>query len=262
MVINTLSKFSHYWILGAIIVISAVSAIIYVAVNVPPLPRKTAAQGSSLTGTSNSSGNANSASPTITEPAPQPQPSYHKVTATRFWVGEVADESNAYIPNHESAWVGDWLGEFGGVDDPENRCGYNPCKFTPKQNAFYVALPFNDIDANGKPKTADILSKIPWYTGTQAANASLMKNHWVEIKYGKKVAYGQIEDVGPMNEDDADYVFGTAAPKFKAGIDLSPALTDYLGTNGYATVQWRFVDESTVISGPWLEKVTRSQINY
>ena len=90
-----------------------------------------------------------------------------------------------------------------------------------------------------------------------------MKNHWVEIKLGDMVAYGQIEDVGPLYEDDVDYVFGTAAPKYsKSGIDLSPALTDYLGTNGMATVQWRFVEESDVATGPWRDTVTRSQINY
>lgn len=200
-----------------------------------------------------------SKSPTPAQAAGYPA---HTVTATKFWIGEAADASNAFIPNHESAWVGDWLGEFGGIDDPINRCGYAPCGFVPKQNTFYVALPFNDKGPEGNAKSADTLKKIPWYTGQTAKGVSLMKNRWVEITHGAKIAYGQIEDVGPMYEDDADYVFGEAAPSYTAGIDLSPALSDYLGTKGYATVQWRFVDSENVASGPWLDIITDTQINY
>lgn len=250
MASNILSKFSHYWVLAVIIALSALAAIIYAVVYVTPVPQGVTGHDHTDESTSSSSN------------AATPESSYHTVTATLFWVGEVADESNAYIPNDESAWVGDWVAEFGGIDSPDNRCGYNPCAFTPKQNAFYIALPFNDIDAKGGSKAEDVLKKIPWYTGMTTPGVSLMKNHWVQVKYGDKIAYGQIEDVGPMYEDDVNYVFGAAEPKYAAGIDLSPALTDFLGTKGLATVQWRFVDESAVTSGPWLDNVTRSQINY
>lgn len=247
MIRRILLKLSHYWILGAVFVVAAGITAAYMIFIATPRGRGVTAPGSSST---NNNNNTSQQFPT------------HTVKATLFWVGEPADDSNAYIPNHESAWVGDWTGEYGGIDNPEKRCGYAPCDFTPKQNAFYIALPFNDIDADGQPKNAAILKKIPWYAGQPASGISLMKNRWVEITFSGKTAYGQMEDVGPMNEDDADYVFGQADPKFKAGIDLSPALTDYLGTAGYATVQWRFIAEQDVPAGPWRNTVTASQVNY
>lgn len=234
-------KLSHYWILGAIIVIAAGATSIYVTFFTTQTSRNVTVPG-----------NTDAAGQFAT----------HTVKATLFWVGEPADESNAFISNHESAWVGDWINEYGGIDSPDNRCGFAPCGFTPKQNAFYYALPFNDINADGRPKDAVILKKIPWYTGQSSSGVSLMKNRWAAITYNDKTAYGQMEDVGPMHEDDVDYVFGRADPKFKAGIDLSPALTDYLGTEGSANVQWRFIAEKDVPAGPWRSTVTTTQINY
>ena len=38
-----------------------------------------------------------------------------------------------------------------------------------------------------------------------------------------------------------------------AGIDLSPAVRDFLGMKGTATVEWRFVDDHMVPDGPWLD---------
>ena len=64
---------------------------------------------------------------------------------TMFWVGEQADAENAYIPNHESYWDKDWLASFGGVDDPWHRNGHWPAGFAPKENPFYVALPYGEF---------------------------------------------------------------------------------------------------------------------
>lgn len=248
MTSRIMSKISQYWILSVIGLVSIVAAIVYVMLFVNT--------------NNHSQPDADPNSITLSDTEAMRQYPVHTVIATKFWIGEAADESNAYIPNHESAWVGDWLGEYGGVDDPNNRCGYLPCGFTPKQNAFYVALPFNDIDADGEPKGTEILKRIPWYTGQLTKGVSLMKNRWVEVKHGDKTAYGQIEDVGPMYEDDVEYVFGTASPKFKAGLDMSPALNDYLGATGFTMLQWRFVAEHDVPAGPWRGTVTTSQVNY
>ena len=36
--------------------------------------------------------------------------------------------------------------------DPNHRCGYRPCGFKPKENPFYVALPYDDMEENGRRK--------------------------------------------------------------------------------------------------------------
>ena len=186
-------------------------------------------------------------------------PLHTAITATVFWVGDGADITNDYIHNRSSAWIGDWVSAFGGIDDPDKRCGYVPCGFTPKENSFYFALPFSDTTETG-PRPANELAVIPWYDETKGGSeGSLLKNRWIEIAHDGKKAYAQWEDVGPFESNDSKYVFGTSRPKEKrAGLDVSPAVSDYLKIGGRATVDWRFVDESQVPDGPWREVITTS----
>lgn len=185
-------------------------------------------------------------------------PVHNNIRATVFWVGEAADDSNDYIPNHISAWSSDWVAAYGGVDDPEKRCGYAPCAFTPRENPFYFALPFSDYTESG-PRAPAELAAVPWYTGTMPEGTSILKNRWIEVAFNGKKAYAQWEDVGPFEENDPDYVFGNNAPKEpRAGLDMSPGLADYLNIDGSGTVNWRFVDAANVPDGPWKETVTRS----
>jgi hypothetical protein len=186
-----------------------------------------------------------------------------KVMTTVFWVGEPSDADNDYIPNDVSAWDGHWQANYGGVDSGVCRKGYLPCTFTPKQNPFYFALPYNDLDADGKPKPSQKL--VPWYTPTLAAkNLSILKNHWIKVVYGDKTCYAQWEDVGPNEEDDFSYVFGKTAPKNtfgeKAGLDLSPAMFTCLGLKDNAATYWAFVDEKAVPPGPWRDTETVSGV--
>ena len=201
--------------------------------------------------------------PSSVPPKPQPAPAtpasgwHDNIASTIFWVGEAADGSNAYISNSPSAWDGNWQTHYGGVDDPANRNGYHPTAFTPKENPFYVALPYNDLDTNGNRKAS--ASSCP-NTGN---SISWCKNAWVKITKGSKTAYAQWQDVGPIQEDDTAYVFGSAAPKntwgAKAGIDLSPALKTYLGLSDVDRVGWGFVSAGAVPSGPWRDIITTSQ---
>lgn len=189
---------------------------------------------------------------------PETETAHENITTTVFWVGEPADDSNAGIHNRSSAWVEDWEGEFGGVDDPDNRCGMLPCGFVPRENPFYVALPYNDLDASCRPKASQ--QDVPWFDGAPGEGESIVKNHWVKITYGDKTAYAQWEDAGPMGEDDAAYVFGDAAAHYKgAGLDVSPAINDYLGLDGEDRTSWEFVDASAVPDGPWTQTVTTSK---
>ncbi len=192
-------------------------------------------------------------------PAPQPAPpskGWHSVRATVFWVGEAASADNGYIHNVSSAWMSDWVSAFGGIDDPSNRCGHSPCGFTPKENPFYAALPFGDYTENGMKSN---LSVVPWYAGPVANGQSILKNRWLQVSFNGKTVYVQWEDVGPFNDDDHQYVFGSSAPQYaQAGLDLSPAAANYLGIGGAGTVSWRFVDASQVPAGPWRSIVTTS----
>lgn len=189
---------------------------------------------------------------------------WHKdIPTTMFWVGEPADASNGYISNVSSAWDDNWVKVFGGVDDPNKRCGYNPCGFQPLQNPFYGALPVGDYTDKG-PKPESQLKMIPWHKKPLEDDDSDLKNYWIEDTFdnGKevKVVYIQWEDVGPVYDNDWNYVFGTARPKnAQSGLDLSPAAADYLGLDGKGNTTWRFVKESDVPDGPWKEVVTRSK---
>jgi hypothetical protein len=178
--------------------------------------------------------------------------------ATVFWVGETETEDNDHIANLMSAWDAKWLEHFGGVDHPNNRCGYQPCGFKPKENPFYVALPYDDMEENGRRKAVN--ASIPW--NAPGAKQSLLKNRWVAIHANGITCYAQWQDVGPFEKDDAHYVFGVGAtPKntrgVSAGIDLSPAVRDCLKVGGLSKVLWRHVDRRDVPSGPWKDTITR-----
>jgi hypothetical protein len=186
------------------------------------------------------------------------RPRWKRAIATVFWVGETETSDNDYIANLKSAWDRNWVQNFGGTDHPEERCGYAPCAFKPKENPFYVALPYDDMQENGHRKRDN--SVVPW--DKPGAQQSLLKNRWVAIRANDQTCYAQWQDVGPFENDDADYVFG-AAPKPKnvkgvrAGIDLSPAVRDCLKLGGVSEVYWRHVEWSEVPSGPWKRTITR-----
>jgi hypothetical protein len=192
----------------------------------------------------------------------QPQARVHgDITATIFWVGEGATANSP--SNAASAWDDDWLAHFGGVDDPSHRNGWQPAAFAPSENSFYCALPYNDCP--GGVRRAETLQIIPW-ANTRAwdRRESLCKNQWVAIRHGNKMCFAQWEDVGPFYTDDDAYVFGTAAPKntanHNAGIDVSPAVRDFLDLQSGDKVSWWFVEEKAVPAGPWRERVTKTQI--
>jgi len=188
----------------------------------------------------------------------QAQDGWKRTTASVFWVGEDANAENDFISNAPSAWDINWQQNYGGVDDPNCREGYYPCGFVPKENPFYIALPYNDVDDEHIRKETAV--HIPW--NDPSATGTLLKNRWVEVRFKGKSCYGQWEDVGPNGEDDWEYVFGDAKNPsntfgLEAGIDLSPALRDCLGADGSSEVRWRHINEEEVPNGPWKEILTR-----
>jgi len=191
---------------------------------------------------------------------PSDYPVHKDITVSVFWVGESADRANNYISNTASAWDENWQDHFGGEDDPYNRNGLLPAGFSPQENPFYFALPYNDLDSQGnrKPEAAE---SVYWSADKEwGPDESMCKNQWIKISKNGLNAYAQWEDVGPFGENDAAYVFGSAAPsntqKSEAGLDVSPAVRDYLGISGIDKVNWQFVPESNVPAGPWKQVIT------
>ena len=179
------------------------------------------------------------------------------IVATVFWVGEQPTANNP-TPNHKSSWDTNWAINYGGFDDPDpakRREDFTPVGFTPGLNPFYVALPYNDC-LNYKTHKPEAAKIIPWFkTSFIKSGKTVLRGTWLAIRYGNRVCYAQWEDCGPFLTDDPDYVFGSARPKNTsnkgAGIDLSPAVRDYLGMSSGAKVDWRFVDVSEIPPGPW-----------
>jgi hypothetical protein len=149
----------------------------------------------------------------------------------------------------------------GGVDHPRHRDKDWPAGFTPKENPFYVALPYGEFGKGDRLKTE--ACDIPWY---RPGLDPLLKNRWVEIRYNGRSCYAQWQDVGPSGEDDFAFVFGDADVPLntfdaEAGLDVSPAVWHRLGMTDNALTEWRFVEESEVPDGPWTEIVTISGNN-
>jgi hypothetical protein len=189
------------------------------------------------------------------------QATVHKdILTTVFWVGERAKPNSGWSDNLDSAWDRRWKENFGGLDSPVFRKGFFPAAFQPKQNPFYAALPFNDVSNPDYLQTCPLLQYFK-LTKTPTSN-SVCKNKWIEISLNGKYCYAQWQDVGPIYTNDYDYVFGEEAPRAnnvdKAGLDVSPAVRDFLSFKGLCKSSWRFVNEADVPMGPWKAVVTRS----
>jgi hypothetical protein len=213
-------------------------------------------------------------------------PWHTDIPSTTFWVGEIFDPNASDGSQVLSTYNGSWLRDYGGCDGrmvgkdcrTERRTAADdwfPTAMTPKENPFYLDLPFDDVnDAAGVRTRAKV---IPWARQARYASrlhdrdASMMKNRWVELRKGGRTCFGQIEDAGPGQYHDARYVFGhdDARPANRryggAGLDVSPALN---GCLGYAEldgdgdrVSWRFVDDRDVPAGPWTRIVTTSGVH-
>jgi len=179
-----------------------------------------------------------------------------QIVTTTFWVGETATHNNP-VPNSSSCWDSHWAATYGGNDTPDatqRTSEYIPAAFTPGENPFYVALPYNDME-HGTHK-AEAAQVIPWFPkGYKGANQSVCQGRWIAIRFGSKVCYAQWEDAGPFRTDHWQYVFGDERPlpnlNGGAGLDVSPAVRDYLGMNSTDVTDWKFVEFEEVPAGPW-----------
>ena len=177
------------------------------------------------------------------------------IVTTVFWIGEKPSENNP-VPNRASSWDKNWAKSYGGYDDPDpaQRRNLIPANFTPRQNPFYCALPYNDKSREGhRPEAPKV---VPWFKEAyQGPGVSTCKDRWVAIRKGNRTVYAQWEDAGPFRTDHWQYVFGNERPKpnlnHGAGLDVSPAVRDYLGMDDTDVTDWKFVEFKDVPSGPW-----------
>ena len=178
------------------------------------------------------------------------------IVTTVFWVGERPTANNP-VPNYKSSWDPRWAQNYGGLDTPDSaqRRNYIPARFVPRQNPFYIALPYNDT-TRGTTK-GEARRVIPWFKQAfERPGKSVLKGRWVAVKRGNRICYAQWEDCGPFRTDHWQYVFGNQRPlpnlNQGAGLDVSPAVRDYLGMRGGKDVcDWKFVEARDVPAGPW-----------
>ena len=200
----------------------------------------------------------------VPQPAPPPLPGdeqsrypwKRQIVTTTFWVGEEPTHNNP-VPNTASCWDPHWARNFGGSDTPDTTArtsDYIPASFVPAQNPFYVALPYNDME-HGTHK-AEAAQVIPWFASDyKGSSQSVCQGRWIAIRFGNKICYAQWEDAGPFETDHWQYVFGSERPRPNlnggAGLDVSPAVRDYLGINSTDVTDWKFVDFDEIPTGPW-----------
>ena len=177
------------------------------------------------------------------------------IVTTIFWIGEHAGGNNP-VPNYRSSWDAAWTANYGGYDnpDPAGRRNYVPVNFVPRQNPFYVALPYNDVEGgHTKPEASHV---IPWFKSAFVRDGqTVLKSRWIAIRHGNRICFAQWEDCGPFRTDHWQYVFGNERPRPNlnqgAGLDVSPSVRDYLGLGNKDVCDWKFVEFREVPPGPW-----------
>jgi len=193
--------------------------------------------------------------PTASKPATARFAWKTNIVTTVFWVGEQAGGNNP-VPNYKSCWDANWTGNYGGFDNPERsaRRNFIPVAFVPRQNPFYCALPYNDVTHGQFKPEAPLV--IPWFKQSYTEPGhSVCQHRWLAVRKGNRTCYAQWEDCGPFRTDHFQYVFQNERPKpnlnHGAGLDVSPAVRDYLGLQPTDVTDWQFVEVRDVPPGPW-----------
>lgn len=183
------------------------------------------------------------------------------VPVTLFWIGKntVSKDSRH---RRKNPWDPQWVQNYGGVDDPVKRDGYLPAAFTPRLTPFYIALPYNDLEEGTMELKPEVEDVVPWFWRVaKTPRKSICKGRWVAIHFGHRVCYAQWEACGPFYTDDYAYVFQNHRPKpnrnGNAGLNMSPAVRDFLRVQNGQRVSWKFVEAEEVPSGPWSSWLNR-----
>ena len=183
-----------------------------------------------------------------------------RIVTTIFWVGESAGQNNP-VHNFSSCWDAEWWKSFGGYDNPSRTArralpggGSIAGTFLPQQNPFYFALPYTDVTGGHHKPEARLV--IPWFKQVfEEEGKSVCRDRWIAIRKDSRVCYAQWSDCGPFRTDHYGYVFGNEYPTANlnhgAGLDVSPAVRDYLGLSDTDVVDWKFMEYRDIPTGPW-----------
>jgi len=199
-------------------------------------------------------------------------PRHTSVPASVFQIGVEVPGQGEDAQSVRSGWDRNWAAHFGGCDgygsagvtcrsDLAGRTSpdWFPVALVPKENPYYVGLPYNDLD-DLAGRAASPWAHDPGYAQHLADPAfSLLKNRWVQVTGSTGSCYAQVEDTGP-GPSDAGYVLGAARPGHTPAINLSPAVARCIGVTDAATgirVDWAFVDRPP--TGPWTAVLTTRQ---
>lgn len=174
------------------------------------------------------------------------KPAHTNIVTTIFWLGKDA----------KTAWDPEWGKHYGGFDNPDasHRRNFIPTAFVPQLNPFYCALPYNDVIKGQLKPEAPLV--IPWFkTAYTEPGRSTCQDRWVEIRKGNRAVFAQWEDCGPFVSNHFQYVFGDERPRPNAnhgsGLNVSPAVRDYLELSSTDITDWQFVEVRDVPPGPW-----------
>ena len=156
---------------------------------------------------------------------------------------------------YKSSWDANWTRNYGGFDNPDSSrvATTSRSRFVPRQNPFYCALPYNDVTHGQFKPEAPLV--IPWFKQAYAEPGhSVCKDRWLAIRKGNRTCYAQWEDCGPFRTDHFQYVFQNERPKPNlnrgAGLDVSPAVRDYLGLVAYGRDRLAVCRSARCAAGP------------
>ena len=156
-----------------------------------------------------------------------------------------------------SCWDPHWAKNYGGNDTPDTAqrtAEYIPRQLHPRPEPIlrrpalqrYGARRPQGRGAPGHPLVPE---------GIQGPDPIRLQGPLDRHPLWLKVCYAQWEDAGPFRTDHWQYVFGNERPRPNlnggAGLDVSPAVRDYLGMNSTDVTDWKFVDFEEVPTGPW-----------
>jgi len=89
----------------------------------------------------------------------------------------------------------------------------------------------------------------------QGPGVSTCKDRWVAIAKGIETVYAQWEDAGPFRTDHWNMFFGQRTSETHlnrgAGLDVSPAVRDYLGLNETDVTDCASWSLAKYRAGPW-----------
>ena len=167
-------------------------------------------------------------------------PLHTRIVATTFWIGEIFDPNAPDGSQVISTYDSHWMQHYGGCDGvvvsgtcrTERRAagnGFFPTRMTPRENPFYLDLPFDDLnDPTAFSRRAQVIpwAQDPGYSGRAGDPAfSYMKNRWVKLMRNGRTCYGQVEDAGrgSMTTTCTSSARTTVAPR--TGVSTEPAWT-------------------------------------